>query len=47
MGLELMAGLKKIDTPGVDFREARSLARAAKQAIQHQLLGYAIITVEI
>jgi arsenite methyltransferase len=47
MGLELMAGLKKIDIPGASLAQARSLARAAMQAIQRRVLGYTIITAEI
>ena len=47
MGLELMAGLKRIEIPGAEFGQARLLARAAKQAIQDHVLGYAIITAEI
>jgi arsenite methyltransferase len=47
MGLELIAGLRKVDIPGVDLAQARSLARAAIEAIQHRALGYAIITAEI
>ena len=47
LGLELMTGLKKIDIPGADFAQARSLARAALHAIQQQVLGYAISTAEI
>ncbi len=47
MGLELMTGLKKMDIPGADFAQARSLARAALQAIQQGSLGYIIITAEI
>jgi ubiquinone/menaquinone biosynthesis C-methylase UbiE len=47
MGLELMAGLKKIDISGADLVQATSLARVARQAILDQVLGYAIITAEI
>lgn len=44
LGAELMSKLKKIDLAGVDFAEAKSMARAAAEAIRTKKLGYAIIT---
>lgn len=46
MGLELMTGLKKIAIPGLDLPQAHRFARAATQAIQDRILGYALITAE-
>jgi len=44
LGAELMSKLKKIDLAGVDFVEAKAMARAAAEAIRAKKLGYAIIT---
>lgn len=44
LGAELMSKLKKIDLAGVDFAEAKAMARAAADAIRARRLGYAIIT---
>lgn len=44
LGAELMTKLKKIELPGADFDQAKSLARAASDAVRSGLLGYAIIT---
>lgn len=44
LGAELMSKLKKIDLAGVDFAEAKGMARAAADAIRSKKLGYAIIT---
>ena len=44
LGAELMSKLKKIDLGGVNFSEARSMARAAAEAIRARKLGYAVIT---
>lgn len=43
LGAEIMAGLKKIDLPGVNFTTARQFARAALDAAQRGKLGYAVI----
>jgi len=43
LGTELMTKLGKINLPGVDFEQAKHLARAASQAIQRGLLGYSLI----
>lgn len=44
LGTELMVKLKKISVQGVDFGEARQLARAAADAVRKGTLGYAVIT---
>lgn len=44
LGAELMTKLKKLDLPGADFDQAKSLARAAAGAVRADLLGYALIT---
>lgn len=44
LGAEVMAGLKKIDLPGVDFATAKKFAYAVLDAAQRGRLGYAIIT---
>lgn len=46
LGFEIMAGLKKIDMPGLDLSSAKAMAMAAVKAIEHGQLGYAIITAE-
>ena len=43
LGAEIMAGLKKIDLPGVDFATGRQFAQAALQATRKGTLGYAVI----
>jgi SAM-dependent methyltransferase len=43
LGAELLNGLGKLDLPGVDFREANRLVRAALRAIHTGRLGYALI----
>ena len=43
LGAEIMAGLKKIDLPGVNFATARQFARAALDATGQRKLGYAVI----
>lgn len=43
LGVELMSKLKKIDLAGVDFAEAKAMARAAADAIRSRKLGYALI----
>jgi arsenite methyltransferase len=46
LGAELMTKLKKLDLPGADFDQAKSLARAASSAVRCGLLGYALIIAE-
>jgi ubiquinone/menaquinone biosynthesis C-methylase UbiE len=43
LGAEIMAGLKKIDLPGVDFATGRQFAQAALQATRSGALGYVVI----
>jgi arsenite methyltransferase len=43
LAAELMAGLEKSRLGGIDFREAKALARAAGEAIRGGLLGYGLI----
>jgi ubiquinone/menaquinone biosynthesis C-methylase UbiE len=43
LGVELMAKLKKLDIEGVDFEQAKHLARAASEAVRAGRLGYALI----
>ena len=43
LGAELMRKLKKLDLAGVDFAQAKSLARAAAEAVRARTLGYAIL----
>jgi len=44
LGAELMSKLKKLDIGGVDFTQAKALARAAADAVRVRTLGYAIVT---
>jgi SAM-dependent methyltransferase len=44
LGAEIMAGLKKIDLPGVDFATGRQFAQAALQAMRDGALGYTLIS---
>ncbi len=44
LGAEIMAGLKKIDLPGVDFATGKQFAQAALHAVQNGALGYSLIT---
>jgi arsenite methyltransferase len=44
LGAELMSKLKKLDIGGVDFTQAKTLARAAADAVRARTLGYAIVT---
>jgi arsenite methyltransferase len=46
LGVEIMAGLKKIDLPGFDLAAAKQMATVALAAIQRGQLGYAIIVAE-
>ncbi len=43
MGAELLLKLKRIDAPGVNFDEARAMARAATKAIEARQFGYALL----
>jgi len=43
MSAELLVRLKQIDLPGIDFDRARTLARAAADAVQAGRFGYAIV----
>lgn len=44
LGAEIMVKLKKIDLPGLDLDQAKSLARRSAQAVQAGKLGYVLIT---
>ncbi len=44
LGAELLVKLKRIDLPGVDFEQAKRLARVAADAVKAGQFGYAIIT---
>ena len=46
LGLELLAGLKKLDLPGVDITQAKQFARSAITAIQQGIFGYSLITAD-
>lgn len=43
LSVEIAAGLKKIELPGVDFASAKRMAQSALDAIRVGSLGYAII----
>jgi ubiquinone/menaquinone biosynthesis C-methylase UbiE len=43
LGAELMSKLQKVDLEGVDFAQAKALARAAAAAVRSKTLGYAVI----
>jgi ubiquinone/menaquinone biosynthesis C-methylase UbiE len=43
LGAELMLKLKKIELPGVDFEQAKGMARSALEAVRQGKLGYAIM----
>jgi ubiquinone/menaquinone biosynthesis C-methylase UbiE len=43
LGVELLAKLKQVDLPGVDFEQARRMAQTAAQAVREGQLGYALI----
>jgi arsenite methyltransferase len=43
LGLELLAGLKKLDLPGVNLTQAKQFARSAITAIQQGVFGYSLI----
>jgi SAM-dependent methyltransferase len=43
MGIEIAAKLRKLDLPGVNIDEAKSLARAAANSIREGQLGYTLM----
>lgn len=43
LGIELMSKLKKLDLDGIDFEQAKQLARAAAEAVRARQLGYALV----
>lgn len=43
LGAEVLAGLKNISLPGVDFATGRQFAQAALEATRNGALGYAVI----
>jgi arsenite methyltransferase len=43
LGAELMSKLKKLDLEGIDFGQAKTLARAASDAVRTKSLGYALL----
>ncbi len=43
LGAELLVKLKRLDLPAVNFEQAKTLARAAADAIKAGKLGYAIV----
>ncbi|MFQ5859706.1 MAG: class I SAM-dependent methyltransferase [Anaerolineae bacterium] len=43
LGAELLVKLKKLDLPGADFDQAKTLARSAAEAVQQGRLGYALL----
>jgi arsenite methyltransferase len=43
LGAEFLVKLKKLDQRGIDFKQARQLARAAAQSLREGKLGYALI----
>lgn len=44
LGAELMSKLKKLDLAGIDFVQAKALAKAAAEAVRVKTLGYAIVS---
>ena len=46
LGAELMSKLKKFDLGGINFAEAKAMARAASDAVRTKKLGYAILTAQ-
>lgn len=43
LGAELLVKLKRVELPGADFEQARTLARAASEAVRAHQFGYAVI----
>ena len=46
LGAELMSKLKRLDLGGIDFPQAKSMARAAADAVRAKTLGYTIISAQ-
>ena len=46
LGAELMTKLKKLDLAGIDFTQAKALARAAAEAVRSKTLGYAVVVAQ-
>lgn len=46
LGAELLLKLRRIDLPGADFAQARTLARAAADAVRTHQFGYALLLAE-
>ena len=44
LGVEVMSKLNKLDLGGIDFAQAKSMARAANEAVRAKTLGYAILS---
>ncbi len=44
LAAELMVGLEKMSLPGVDFKEAKTVAASAAGAVRSGLLGYCLVT---
>jgi len=43
---DIMIGLKKLDLPGLDIKQAKEFATAAKHAIGNSKLGYALLVAQ-
>ncbi len=43
---DIMIGLKKLDLPGLDSKQAKEFAKAAKNAIGNNQLGYALLVAQ-
>jgi arsenite methyltransferase len=43
LGAEIMIGLNKLTLPDLDFKQAKSIARHAAQAVRQGKLGYALL----
>jgi arsenite methyltransferase len=44
LGVEVMSKLNKLDLSGIDFAQAKSMARAATEAVRAKTLGYALLS---
>jgi len=44
LAAEVLVGLRKLALPGLNFEEARNMAKHALQAVAQGRLGYAIVT---
>ncbi len=44
--VDIMIGLKKLDLPGLDIKQAKEFAAAAKNAIGNNKLGYALLVAQ-